>query len=157
RAVANTDPTLLTKFGIDDIDPNSGLHVDPNGKIQHNLDIDTQAAFGQINTNGDTVVFSVYDDTGVHAPLGLGDLLRGLGTTGFPLFVSDASGDDTPQTVFQKGALRVSYDFSNVTDSLTGVTLEALQNGSLVATLGTFTAAHTSNLLVNLDGLPTTL
>src|SRR5439155_5519280 len=70
--------------------------------------------------------------------------------------VRDASGDDTPQTVFQDGALRVNYDFSSTAGSVTGVTIQALQNGT-VTNLGVFTDATGYEKLVNLDGLATPL
>src|SRR5262249_26061166 len=127
---------LLTKFGIDDIDPISGQHVDPDGNVLHNPAIDTQAAFAQDTTQGLTIRFKVYKDD--QAPLVLGGLPRALGTMNFPLTVSDASGDDTPRTVFQKGALRISYDFSEAAGSLSRVVLEALQNGVVKATLDAF-------------------
>ena len=126
---------LLGKFGIDDIAPDSGLHVDGDGIVQHNLAIDAEAAFGQINTSGKTVIFGVYNDQ--HRPLSIGGLPRGLASTAFPLSVTDASGDDTPQTVFQQGAVRVSYDFASVTGSLTLVQIAVFQNGTFITILET--------------------
>lgn len=63
--------------------------------------------------------------------------------------VVDASGDNTPYTVFQGGALRISYNFQSVA-SLSNVRVEALKNGSVVATLGTWSGASLSNALVNI-------
>ena len=68
--------------------------------------------------------------------------------------VVDASGDNTAYTAFQGGALRVSYNFQNVA-SLSNVRLEAVSNGNLIATLGTWSAASLSNGLVNLASVST--
>ena len=65
---------LLSRFGIDDIDPGTGKHVDDKGIVQHNVAIDTQAAYGQINTRGNNIEFDVYDAN--HPPLGVGGLPR---------------------------------------------------------------------------------
>lgn len=63
--------------------------------------------------------------------------------------VVDASGDNTPYTVFQGGAIRVSYDFQSVT-SLSYVQLEALSSSDVVSTLATWSGASLSSGLVNL-------
>ncbi|HEY9833264.1 MAG TPA: S8 family serine peptidase [Stenomitos sp.] len=63
--------------------------------------------------------------------------------------VIDASGDSTAYTVFQGGAIRVSYGFQNVA-SLSNVRLEALSSSSVVSTLGTWSGASLSSALVNL-------
>lgn len=68
-------------------------------------------------------------------------------TTNFS--VIDASGDSTVYTVFQGGAIRVSYNFQNVA-SLSSVRLEALSSSSVVSTLGTWSGASLSSALVNL-------
>lgn len=68
-------------------------------------------------------------------------------STSFSLL--DASGDNTMNTVFQGGALRLSYNVQNVA-SLSNVRLEALRSGSVVSTLGTWSAANLSNTLINL-------
>ena len=68
--------------------------------------------------------------------------------------VVDASGDNTPYTVFQGGAIRASYNFQGVT-SLSNVRLEALKNGTVAATLGTWNGASLSNALVNLTPFST--
>lgn len=61
----------------------------------------------------------------------------------------DASGDNTTTTVFQGGALRLSYNVQNIA-SLSNIRLEALRSGSVVSTLGTWSAANLSNTLINL-------
>ncbi|HEY9665187.1 MAG TPA: S8 family serine peptidase [Coleofasciculaceae cyanobacterium] len=61
----------------------------------------------------------------------------------------DASGDNTTNTVFQGGALRLSYNVQSIA-SLSNVRLEALKSGSVVSTLGTWSAANLSNTLINL-------
>jgi hypothetical protein len=74
-------------------------------------------------------------------------------TSTSPLFtsfsLSDASGDSTANTVFQGGAIRLNYNLQN-SASLSNVRLEALSNGSVVSTLGSWSAANLSNALVNL-------
>jgi serine protease len=70
------------------------------------------------------------------------------------LSVVDASGDNTPYTVFQGGALRLSYSVQGLT-ALSSVRLEALSNGTLVSTLGTWSRASLSNALINLASIPT--
>ncbi|MEG4995347.1 SBBP repeat-containing protein, partial [Microcoleus sp. B4-C5] len=66
--------------------------------------------------------------------------------------VTDASGDNTANTVFQGGALRFSYNLAN-TANLSNVRLEAVKNGSVVANLGTWNSASVSSQLVNLANL----
>src|SRR4029450_3481110 len=68
-------------------------------------------------------------------------LLQGLSTQGLPLSVIDASGDDSRETVFDKGALRVSYDFSSLVPPPTSVVVELIKDGAVAKTLGTFTTA----------------
>lgn len=68
--------------------------------------------------------------------------------------VIDASGDSTAYSVFQGGAIRVSYDFQNVA-SLSSVRLEALSSSSVVSTLGTWSGASLSSALVNLASFST--
>lgn len=68
--------------------------------------------------------------------------------------ITDASGDNTPSTAFQGGAIRLSYSVQNVA-SLSGVRLEALRNGSVVSTLGTWTGASLTNTLINLASFST--
>ena len=63
--------------------------------------------------------------------------------------VVDASGDNTSSTVFQGGAIRVSYDFQSVA-SLSYVQLEALSSSGVVSTLATWSGASLSSGLVNL-------
>jgi hypothetical protein len=74
-------------------------------------------------------------------------------TSTSPLFtsfsLSDASGDGTANTVFQGGAIRLNYNLQN-SASLSNVRLEALSNGSVVSTLGSWSAANLSYALVNL-------
>ena len=69
---------LLTKFGVDDIDPVSGQHADSDGNVLHNVAIDTHAAYGLINVALDqkNIDFGVYDPA--HAPLAIGFLPRGI-------------------------------------------------------------------------------
>ncbi len=68
--------------------------------------------------------------------------------------VVDASGDNTPYTAFQGGAVRLSYNFQDVA-SLSNVRVEAIRNGSVAATLGTWNGASLSNGLVNLASFST--
>jgi hypothetical protein len=63
--------------------------------------------------------------------------------------VYDASGDNTPNTVFQGGALRINYSLGSSVP-IVNVHLDAFKNGSLVATLGTWTTSSLSNGLINL-------
>lgn len=68
---------------------------------------------------------------------------------GFSSFsVTDASGDGTSATAFQGGCLRL--DFSGSFASGSTVTVEALQGGSVVATVGTYNAPSVYNALLNL-------
>ena len=68
---------------------------------------------------------------------------------GFSSFsVTDASRDGTPATAFQGGALRVAFNGTFASGST--VTVEALQGGSVVATVGTYNAPSLSDGLVNL-------
>jgi hypothetical protein len=61
----------------------------------------------------------------------------------------DASGDNTFNTIFEGGATRFSYNLANPL-SLSNVRLEALSNGSVVSTLGTWSEASLSNALLDL-------
>lgn len=63
--------------------------------------------------------------------------------------VIDASGDDTSSSVFQGGAIRFSYDLKN-SRFVSEVELEVLQDGYVVATLGTWSGDSLSNDLINL-------
>jgi len=63
--------------------------------------------------------------------------------------ITDASGDNSANTVFEGGAIRFSYNLAN-TANLSNVRLEAVRNGSVVANLGTWNSASLSNQLVNL-------
>jgi hypothetical protein len=67
--------------------------------------------------------------------------------------VVDASGDNTALTVLEEGALRLSYNLQGVT-SLSSVRLEAIRNGAVVSTLGTWTSASLSDAVVNLASFP---
>lgn len=66
--------------------------------------------------------------------------------------VVDASGDGTANTVFQGGALQVSYALAGNSD-ITQVRLEALQNNQVVSTLGTWTTATQTGAIVHLNAL----
>ncbi|MDX2241922.1 MAG: S8 family serine peptidase [Leptolyngbyaceae cyanobacterium bins.302] len=68
--------------------------------------------------------------------------------------VVDASGDGTANTVFQGGALHLSYAVPTGT-SVSQVRLEALRNNSVVSTLGTWTTSNLTRTIVNLDGITT--
>jgi hypothetical protein len=69
---------------------------------------------------------------------------------GFTSFgVSDASGDNSANTVFQGGALRFNYNLA-ASQSVSSVRLEAVSYGNVVATLGTWSGASLSNALINL-------
>jgi hypothetical protein len=68
--------------------------------------------------------------------------------------LSDASGDDTTRTAFQSGALNLSYYLSNA-ESLSNIRLEALKNGNVISTLGSWTSINLSNSLVNLSDFST--
>lgn len=70
---------------------------------------------------------------------------------GFTSFnVSDASYDSTKRTAFERGAVRVNFDGSFKKNSK--VTVEALQNGSVVRTVGSYVAKNFSGALVTLGG-----
>ncbi len=87
-------------------------------------------------------------------PLTVGGQLQGMSTQGLPtLTISDASGDDSRDTVFQDGALRISYDLTGAGGTLQSVTLELLKNGKFEGDLGTFAGPLASNKLINLNGL----
>lgn len=64
--------------------------------------------------------------------------------------VNDASGDNTSNTVFQGGAIHLSYNLADAAASLSNVRLEALRSGSVVSTLGTWSGASLSNQLINI-------
>ncbi len=69
---------------------------------------------------------------------------------GFTNFgVSDASGDNSANTVFQGGALRFNYNLA-ASQSVSSVRLEAVSYGNVVANLGTWSGASLSNALINL-------
>ena len=70
--------------------------------------------------------------------------------------VTDASMDDSPQTVFQDSALRVSYDVAVTGSTLKNVTLEA-RGGGRVTALAHSTGAQMANELVNLATLSSPL
>ncbi|GET35333.1 S8 family serine peptidase [Microseira wollei] len=63
--------------------------------------------------------------------------------------VIDASGDNTLDTVFKGGALRVSYDLANGA-SVSKVELELVQFDRIVDSLGNWTENKLSNNLINL-------
>jgi hypothetical protein len=67
--------------------------------------------------------------------------------------VTDASGDGTPNTVFQGGALQLSYSLPGIVP-IAQVRLEALQNNQVVTTLGTWTTLSQTGTLINLNNLP---
>ena len=78
----------------------------------------------------------------------------GLDDQDYPLLVTDASGDDSPGTVFNNGALRVSFDFSklNGTAQVQTVTLDAFPSlGGQPIPLGTYNTSTVTNALINLD------
>ena len=66
----------------------------------------------------------------------------------------DASGDNTANTVFQGGAIRLSYNYQNVASPL-NIRLEALSNGSLVSTFELGNGVSLSNSLINLASAST--
>lgn len=63
--------------------------------------------------------------------------------------VIDASGDNTPNTVFEGGAVSFSYELTNAA-SLSDVQLEVVQLDSIVSNLGKWTENKLSNNLINL-------
>ncbi|MGA2068563.1 MAG: CARDB domain-containing protein, partial [Thermoguttaceae bacterium] len=134
----SAQPDLLQKDGIDDfVKTSSGYaYVSPDQSAaahQAEVAIDTQAAYAFFSTtNG--YQFQVYDTT--HEPVALGGEAQGVAVEGYPLSVVDASGDDSPETVLADGALRVNYDFSGAAGTVTRVTLQLLQNGTVAGTLG---------------------
>ncbi|PIG92759.1 S8 family serine peptidase [Gloeocapsopsis sp. IPPAS B-1203] len=67
--------------------------------------------------------------------------------TNFSVF--DASGDNTATSVFESGALRLSYNLANAV-SLSNVRLEVLRSDRVVSTLGSWNQANLSNELINL-------
>jgi hypothetical protein len=76
-----------------------------------------------------------------------------LSTTSInPIFanfsVFDASGDNTATSVFERGALRLSYNLANAV-SLSNVRLEALGSDRVIS-IGTWNEANLSNELINL-------
>jgi serine protease len=77
----------------------------------------------------------------------------GVPITPDPSFISfsviDASGDNTAKTVFAGGSIGFSYNLTN-TKNLSNVRLEALKNGTIVSTLGTWSDPTLSNKLINL-------
>jgi YD repeat-containing protein len=140
-------PYLLTRNGIDDIV--DGQYVGPKGNQQPKVAIDTQAAYAVVSPATGVYVFQVYDPA--HAPLALGGGAQGVAAEGYPLSVVDASGDDSPQTVFYDGALSISYDFSGASGTVTNVAVQLLQDGRVVGTLKSFTTPSLANYLLNLD------
>ena len=77
-----------------------------------------------------------------------GTIISDGGFSGFS--VTDASYDGTPSTALEGGALRVG--FNGTFQSGSNVTVEALQGGSVVATVGTYAAPSLADGLVNLPG-----
>ncbi|MEW6496974.1 MAG: S8 family serine peptidase [Cyanobacteriota bacterium] len=63
--------------------------------------------------------------------------------------VGDASGDNTANTVFQGGAIRLSYNYQGVA-SPSNIRLEALSNGNIVSTFELGSGSSSSNKLINL-------
>lgn len=63
--------------------------------------------------------------------------------------ITDASGDNSAKTVFEDGVLRLNYSWFN-TSNLDEVRIEAVQGGSVVANLGTWSSSSRSNQLINL-------
>ncbi|HAZ46521.1 MAG TPA: serine protease [Cyanobacteria bacterium UBA11369] len=63
--------------------------------------------------------------------------------------VTDASGDNSLDTVFSGGAIRVSYELANG-ESVSKVDLEVVEFDSIVGSLGSWTANKLSNNLINL-------
>ncbi len=93
------------------------------------------------------------DGFNVHiTPLTVLGLLQGMSTQNTPsLTVHDASGDDSRNTVFQDGALRVGYAMAGAGSG--SVVLQVLKNGVVAASLGTFAETQANEKLINLDGL----
>ncbi|MDC0935965.1 S8 family serine peptidase [Pirellulales bacterium] len=138
--------TLLNRRGINDI--LNGEQFDDEQFVR-NLDIDFRAAYG---LDRDDNTFKVYDSD--HAPIGLGGFVTGLAIQDHPFIVRDASGDDSPNTVFADGALRITYDLRHLGSGVTDVMLEAIQgNSTIIASM--LGADHGDNFLVNLDRLGT--
>ncbi len=75
----------------------------------------------------------------------------GLSFSSFSIF--DAAGDSTSKTIFQGGAIQLSYSLASAA-SLSSVRLEALGNGSTI-NLGSWTGASLSNSLINLNNFST--
>ncbi|MBF2064254.1 MAG: S8 family serine peptidase [Calothrix sp. C42_A2020_038] len=67
--------------------------------------------------------------------------------------ISDASSDNTADTVFQSGAIRFSYALQDST-SLSNIRLEALKDGNIIS-IGTWNEANLSlsNLLIDLSDI----
>jgi hypothetical protein len=80
---------------------------------------------------------------------------KGYSAQGYPLMVLDASGDDSPETVFQDGAVRVTYDltaFPGLEGAVPNVTVAVLNlDGVQVAELGTYRSLYLTDQLINLD------
>ena len=70
------------------------------------------------------------------------------------LYFSDASYDATPMSVFQDGAVRFNYNLKSqgrpFDPVLPNVHVDAIQNGNVVATFGSFREVAASNQLLNL-------
>lgn len=132
------DPLLTnTKlFGSSSLPPAATSGLDSSASLQSEA---SQLLTPQSDSSTNTYAASAI--SGVSSPP----------STNFSLL--DASGDSTAKTVFQGGALRLSYDFQNVA-SLSNVQLQALSNGSVVSTLATWSAASLSSSLINLASFP---
>jgi hypothetical protein len=149
----NLQPYLLQRNGIDDIV--GGAYVPADATLaahQPEIAIDTQAAYADISIATGDFAFEVYNSG--HAPLAMGGGAQGIAVEGYPLSVVDASGDDSPETVLDDGALNVSYDFSSAAGTVTNVAVNLMENGTVIATLATPQgSAILSNYLLDLDPL----
>lgn len=68
--------------------------------------------------------------------------------------VVDASGDNTPNTVFQGGAIQLSYNYQDIASPL-NIRLEALSNASVVSTFELGSGTSLSGSLINLADVST--
>jgi len=171
--VGNTDTSDLYRFNLG---VNSNFNLSLTGLSTTSPNDADVRLIRDANNNGivdsGEVIASSTRDVGLEESINLSSLSAGTyfaqvyqysGSTNYTLRLSatpnspsftsfnvlDASGDNTSSTVFQGGAIRLDYSLTN-TASLSNVRLEALRNGSVVTTLGTWSGASLSDNLVNL-------
>jgi DNA-binding beta-propeller fold protein YncE len=141
---------LMRKVGINDLPRSEESLRVPNALM------DIRADYYPDYSDPDNAVYIVHDES--RAPVATGGFPGGIAvqTRRVPLSVLDASGDSNPGTVFQHGAVYVTFGLptSGLAGTFKQVTLEAVpSSGGAAIPLKRFIQSHVTDYLLNLDGL----